>query len=85
MGPILLAITEVERGPISLFFLILVLEVDGSVLRTPKWSFSLLVLEDGFDPTVNYSDCAGKGIWPPIHLAEGGKVGLYYSQGGQDP
>lgn len=44
---------------------ILALEGDGSILRTPKLSSSILVLEDDFSPPV---------MVPPILLAKGRKV-----------
>lgn len=47
--PILLDITMDGKGSITF---ILALEGDGSILRTPKLSVSILVLEDGFGPTV---------------------------------
>lgn len=47
---------------------ILALEGDGSILRTPKLSSSILVLEDGFSPPV---------MVPPILLAKGKESGLW--------
>lgn len=62
MRSILLDIPMDGKGSISF---ILALEGDGSILRTPKLSSSILVLEDGFSPPV---------MVPPILLAKGRKV-----------